>query len=54
VVVCDEAHVVCVDCTEGSHAVADDGEECNEDVVDNVNYVVVPAADIDPTWVGVR
>jgi hypothetical protein len=48
VVVGDEAHVVGVDGPERGQAVANDGEESDEDVVDYVYYVVVPAADVDP------
>lgn len=48
---CDETHVVGVDGPEGRQAVADDGEERDEHVVDYVDYVVVSAADVDPSFV---
>jgi len=48
VVVGDETHVVGVDGPERGQAVANDGKESDEDVVDYVYYVVVPAADVDP------
>jgi hypothetical protein len=50
VVVSYEAHVVGVDCAKGGKAVADDGEERDEDVVNYVDDVVVPATDVDPAF----
>jgi hypothetical protein len=50
VVVGYEAHVVGVDCAEGGQAIADDGEEGDEHVVDYVYYVVVAATDVDPSF----
>lgn len=44
----DEAHVVGIDGAEGGQAVADDGEEGDEHVVDYVDDVVVAPADVDP------
>ena len=36
-IVCDESHVVGVDAAEGGEAIAHDGEEGDEDVVDDVD-----------------
>lgn len=52
VVVGDVDGVVGVDDAEGSEAVADYGEERDENVVDYVDYIDLFAADIDPTWGG--
>lgn len=49
VVVCDEDHMVGVDSSERGQAVANNGEEGNENTVDDVNDVELSAADIDPT-----
>jgi hypothetical protein len=50
VVVCDETHVVGVNCAERGEAVTDDGEEGDEHIVDYVYYVVVATADVDPSF----
>ena len=44
----DEAHVVGVNCAEGGQAVADNGKERDEHVVNYVDDVVVAAADVNP------
>jgi len=44
----DKAHVVGVNCAEGGQAVANNGEERDEHVIDYVDDVVVAAADVNP------
>ena len=44
----DKDHVIGVDHAERSHAITDDGEESDKDVIDNVYNVRLFAADIDP------
>jgi hypothetical protein len=50
VVVGDETHVVGIDGAEGGEAVANNGEEGDEDVIDYVDDVVMAAADVDPAF----
>jgi hypothetical protein len=50
VVVRDEDHVVGVYCAERSKAIANYGEEGNEDVVDYVYEVVFAVSNADPAW----
>lgn len=42
---CDEDHVVCIDCAEGSKAIAHYGEEGDKDIVYYVYDVVFAGAD---------
>jgi len=39
VVVCNEAHVVGVDRTEGSEPISNDGEQGNEDIIDHIDDI---------------
>jgi hypothetical protein len=48
-VVCYVDHVVRVDCTERGKTVTHDGEECDEDIIDNINDIVLPRAERYPT-----
>jgi hypothetical protein len=50
VVVRDEDHVVGVYCAERSKAIANYGEEGDEDVVDYVYKVVFAVSNADPAW----
>lgn len=44
----DKAHMVSVDKSEGDHAVAYNGEEGHEHVVDNVDVVLLLLTDVNP------
>lgn len=44
----DEAHMVCVDGSEGGEAVSHNSEQCNEYIVDHIDDVVFSATDVDP------
>ena len=48
VVVCYEAHMVCVDGSERSESVTDDREESDEDIIDYIDEVGFAVTDIDP------
>jgi hypothetical protein len=50
-IVGDEYHVVGVDRTEWSESITDYGEECHEDVVNNVDEIRLASTNIDPTYV---
>lgn len=43
-----EYHVVCVDGTKGSQPVANDTEQTDKDIVDNLDGKILAIADIDP------
>lgn len=45
----DKDHMVCVNNTEGDESITHDCEESDEDIVDYINDIVLPTADIDPT-----
>lgn len=45
----DEGHMVGINGPEGSQTITHDGEKCDQNVVDDVNDVKLPSADIDPT-----
>src|SRR5690242_828913 len=47
-VVCDIDHVVCVDGSERSESVSNNGEESHQNTVDDMNNVNLLTADIDP------
>jgi hypothetical protein len=42
-------HMVCVDCSEGSEAITNDGEESHQYAVDDVDNVNLLSANVDPT-----
>jgi hypothetical protein len=48
-VVCDEDHVIGVDCSEGREAVANHREQGDQDVIDDVDDVELSTSNVDPT-----
>ena len=48
VIMGDVDHVVCVDGTEGGKTVADEGEESDKDIVDNVDDIELSPSNVDP------
>lgn len=45
-----EDHMVGINGPERSQTITHDGEKCDQNVVDDVNDVKLPSADIDPAW----
>ena len=48
-VVCYEAHVVCIDNSERSKTISNDSEKSDKNVVDDVDDIVFLTSDVDPT-----
>ena len=45
----NEAHVVRVDGSERSKTISNDSEKSNEDIVDDIDNVISPTSNVDPT-----
>lgn len=51
VVVGDKEHVIRVDGSERGQAVADDGEECDKDIINHIHDIELLAANVYPACV---
>lgn len=53
-VVCDKDHVVGVDGTERGQSVTHDGEQGDQNIVNDVDYIELSSTNIDPAYIGQR